>query len=170
MAKNNVTDSIEKNQITNDMTQLALFIEQQDSIVANYMIVGSSRYEAEFNETTEEIESLLEHIFEQFRKEEEKAFLIERVIDNNERMKEIFTEEIASGEEVHDKLIYSRIQYGTRKSSSVALMNQLMDVIRDEQEVATKESSDSMNESLFYLVGANIVSITVGLLIMFILT
>src|SRR5699024_5894792 len=46
-AKNNVTDSIEKNQITNDMTQLALFIEQQDSIVANYMIVGSSRYEAE---------------------------------------------------------------------------------------------------------------------------
>src|SRR5699024_10704890 len=41
--KSNVSDIIEKNQLTNDMAQLALLIEKQNTPISDYIIVGNRR-------------------------------------------------------------------------------------------------------------------------------
>lgn len=169
-AKNTVSDSLDKGQLTNDMAQLALHIEQLDSIVANYMVVGSSRYINDFNETSENIEVLFDEIGPHFLEDEEKDFLFLRVTENHENIKDIFINQIAVEGANEDSMIYSFIQVGTAKASSVALMNQLIDAINIEQREATSNANDSMNSSIIFLVSTNIVSILIGIIIMVILT
>jgi len=171
IAKLDVEDSITKNELANTMTELALLVEQQDSLISNYMIVGSSRYIDEFKEVGEELNTVFDTLYENFKNDEKREFLFNRIRENQNKIDEIFLDEIANGKAANeDKIVYARIQIGTQKASSVALINQLIDDVNIELRESTTNASESMSNSTVFLIATNVVSIIIGLVIMFIIS
>ncbi|HLS67297.1 MAG TPA: methyl-accepting chemotaxis protein [Pseudogracilibacillus sp.] len=171
IAKSHVEDSITKNELANTMTELALLVEQQDSLISNYMIVGSSRYIDEFKEVGEELNTVFDTLYENFKNDEKREFLFNRIRENQNKIDEIFLDEIANGKAANeDKIVYARIQIGTQKASSVALINQLIDDVNIELRESTTNASESMSNSTVFLIATNVVSIIIGLVIMFIIS
>src|SRR5699024_4644288 len=74
-AQKNVDEIIQKNQLTNYVTQLALYVEQLDSIISNYIIVGNERHVEEFEELTTQLNELFERLEPQFEGNDENKFL-----------------------------------------------------------------------------------------------
>lgn len=169
-AEENVSGIIHKSQLANDMAQLALYVEQQDSLISNYIIVGNNRYVDEFHEINEQIEAVFERLQDEFEGAGEDEFLFSRVVENNQKITDLFINDIAGEDSTEDKLIYSRIQIGTQKSSSVALLNRLIDSVNEEQSLATDNVNNSMEKSVSFLVTANIISIVIGLIIMILIS
>ena len=165
-AEENVEEIIDKSQLANDMAQLALYVEQQDSLISNYIIVGNNRYVDEFHEINEQLEGIFERLQDEFVGSGENEFLFSRVVENNEKITDLFLNDIAGKDPSEDKLIYSRIQIGTQKTSSVALLNRLIDAVNEEQKLASDNVNSSMKNSISFLVIVNIVSILIGLIIM----
>lgn len=165
-AKQSVSEIIHKSNLANDMAQLALYVEQQDSLISNYIIVGNNRYVDEFHEINDGLDAIFERLGKEFKGSGENEFLFARVVDNNEKISDIFLNEIAGKDPEDEKLIYSRIQIGTQKTSSVALLNRLIDAVNEEQGIATENVNDSMDRSIIFLITVNIVSIVIGLAIM----
>ena len=165
-AEENVEEIIDKSQLANDMAQLALYVEQQDALISNYIIVGNNRYVDEFHEINEQLEGIFERLQGEFVGSGENEFLFSRVVENNEKITDLFLNDIAGKDPSADKLIYSRIQIGTQKTSSVALLNRLIDAVNEEQKLASDNVNSSMKNSISFLVIVNIVSILIGLIIM----
>jgi len=170
-AKQDVENIIQKSELTNDMAQLALYIEQQDSLISNYVIVGSVRYIDEFNEINDRLEGVIENLENEFKGDGENEFLFERVKENNEKITNLFLNQIAGKDNLaEDKLIYARIQVGTHKTSSVALLNRIIEEVNDEQAAATANVSSSMDKSTTFLIVVNAISIMIGLAIMMVIS
>lgn len=170
-AKQDVENIIQKSELANDMAQLALYIEQQDSLISNYVIVGSVRYIDEFNEINDRLEGVIENLENEFKGDGENEFLFERVKENNEKITDLFLNQIAGKDNLaEDKLIYARIQVGTHKTSSVALLNRIIEEVNDEQAAATANVSSSMDKSTTFLIVVNAISIMIGLAIMMVIS
>src|SRR5699024_3109904 len=170
-AKQDVENIIQKSELANDMAQLALYIEQQDSLISNYVIVGSVRYIDEFNEINDRLEGVIENLENEFKGDGENEFLFERVKENNEKITNLFLNQIAGKDNLaEDKLIYARIQVGTHKTSSVALLNRIIEEVNDEQAAATANVSSSMDKSTTFLIVVNAISIMIGLAIMMVIS
>ncbi len=165
-AKDNVDNIIHKSKLANDVAQLALYVEQQNSLISNYIIVGNNRYIDEFHEINEGLETVFERLEKEFKGTGENEFLFARVVDNNEKISEIFLNDIAEKDPDDEKLIYSQIQIGTQKTSSVALLNRLIDAVNEEQGIATENVNESMDNSVIFLITVNIISIAIGFVIM----
>ncbi|MBO1002299.1 methyl-accepting chemotaxis protein [Pseudogracilibacillus auburnensis] len=168
-AEENVNDIIQKNQLASDMAQLALYVEQQDSLISNYIIVGNNRYVDDFKAINEELNDTFSRLESQFDDEENK-FLFARVVENNEKIADIFLNSIALDDVDESKIIYSQIQIGTQKTSSVALINRLIEAVNEEQGQSVINVNNSMSKSAFILLIANIISITVGIIIMVVIS
>src|SRR5699024_9415626 len=82
-SKAQVDDIIEKSQLANDMAQLALYVEQQDSLISDYIIIGNPSSVDDFHDVSDRLTDLIDRIEPQLT-DEGHIHLFERVIHNNE--------------------------------------------------------------------------------------
>src|SRR5699024_930296 len=76
-ANDDVIDIIEKGELTDNLTQLALLVERQDSAIASYYIVDSKRHIDEFQEIVQQLDELLSQLKNEFAGQEEHEFLLD---------------------------------------------------------------------------------------------
>src|SRR5699024_2354201 len=97
-------------------------------------------------------------------------FLLKRIAENNQTIEDLFLNDITNQNIDEESLIHSRIELGTQKTASVALVNRLIDEVNEERTVATGNVNESMDRSITFLITVNIVSILIGLIIMIIIS
>lgn len=170
IAKNNVNDIIEKSELADGMAQVALLVEQQDSVISDYIIVGSNQYIDEYHNINEELDQVFEQLKAEFAGQEDNEFLLNRIIDNNKNIEDLFLNEITNENLSEEDLVYSRIELASEKTSSVALINRLIETVNEERTISTGNVTESMDESIVFLIVVNVVSIFIGLIIMIIIS
>lgn len=168
--KHDVNEIAEKNQITNDMAQIALYVEQQNAIISEYIIVDNRQKIIEFEEVTEQLNQLFEKMENKFSNEEDHLFFIQQIKDTNEEIQNIFINEIASDDTSSSDAVYAQIQIGSQKSTSVASINRLINDFNEEQKMSVSRVEESLKQSVIILIAASIASIVIGLIIMIIIS
>ncbi|HLR23185.1 MAG TPA: methyl-accepting chemotaxis protein [Pseudogracilibacillus sp.] len=168
--KHDVNEIAEKNQITNDMAQIALHVEQQNAIISEYIIVDNRQKIIEFEEVTEQLNQLFEKMENKFSNEEDHLFFIQQIKDTNEEIQNIFINEIASDDTSSSDAVYAQIQIGSQKSTSVASINRLINDFNEEQKMSVSRVEESLKQSVIILIAASIASIVIGLIIMIIIS
>ena len=169
IAKNNVDDIIDKSQLANDIAQLALYVEQQNSLISDYIIIGNTTYIDEFKKVSERLHEVIERVEPQITNEENK-YLFSRVVDNNEKITDLFLNTIVNEDIDESEVVFAQIQIGSQKSSSVSLLNRLIEDVNKEQSKSVTTVNKSMNDTVTFLITVNIVSIIIGLIIMLIVS
>ena len=169
IAKNNVDDIIDKSQLANDIAQLALYVEQQNSLISDYIIIGNSTYIEDFKKVSEQLHEVIERVEPQITNEENK-YLFSRIVENNEKITDLFLNTIINEDIDESEIIYAQIQIGSQKSSSVSLLNRLIEDVNKEQSESVTTVNKSMNDTVTFLITVNIVSIVIGLIIMLIVS
>lgn len=167
IAKQDVEDIIDKSELANTMTKIALITEQKDSIISTYIIVGNDRYVEEYNALQEELDSLLLPLENVFTEPKEK-FIYDQIIENDRSITDLFVNKLVGSEQKENEIVTTQIQIGTKKNANVNLINRLMEIVSEEQTTAIENVNKSMNNSLIYLITINAASIILGFIIMLI--
>lgn len=167
-AKGHVKHIIEESQTKSDLVQMALYIEQQGSLVSDYILINNAKYISEFNELDENIITISERLSKSLSNEQMKQF--DTVLNSTEFIRNTFTNEITDDSMTESDKIYGQIQINSHKSSSVSYMNLLIEDIEVVEEQAIQQVNDSMSQSNIILIMANIISIATGLIIMIIIS
>src|SRR5690606_34282635 len=149
--------------------QLALYVEQQNSLISDYIIIGNTTYIDEFKKVSERLHEVIERVEPQITNEENK-YLFSRVVDNNEKITDLFLNTIVNEDIDESEVVFAQIQIGSQKSSSVSLLNRLIEDVNKEQSKSVTTVNKSMNDTVTFLITVNIVSIIIGLIIMLIVS
>lgn len=165
IAKKDVEHIIDQSELTNLMTRMALIIEQQDSLISTYIIVGNDRYVDEYKELQEELDNILNPLENVFTEPKE-HFIYQQIKDNDKDITELFLNKLVGKDQNENEIITTQIQIGTKKNANVNLINRLMDVVTEEQNNAIDNVNNSMNNSIIYLIVINAISILLGFIIM----
>src|SRR5699024_8447292 len=169
-AEDNVANIIDKSELSDSIAQLALLVEQKDSLISHYVIGESKQYVDEFHETNEALENVLEQLIDEFKVDEDSEFLLSHITDNKETIDDLFLNQIVDDNLNERDLSNLHIEIGTEKTASVELINRLIENVNEEQAVATSNVTSSMDRSMSTLIIINIVSIIIGLIIMIVVS
>jgi len=169
-AEDNVANIIDKSELSDSIAQLALLVEQKDSLISHYVIGESKQYVHEFHETNEALENVLEQLIDEFKGDEDSEFLLSHITDNKETIDDLFLNQIVDDNLNERDLSNLHIEIGTEKTASVELINRLIENVNEEQAVATSNVTSSMDRSMSTLIIINIVSIIIGLIIMIVVS
>ncbi len=161
-ASDNVTDIIEKNNLTNDMSRIALLIEQQHSIISDYVSSTNRQRLEDFDEVTGELLSLLDKLDTHFEGDEENQVFFQRMKDMVGKTEDVFLNKIA-GENVDAKdMVYAKINISSQKNATITSVNRLVEKAFDEQEVSVQKVEESMFHSIIILLVAGSISVLLG--------
>src|SRR5699024_1531824 len=75
-ANDDVVYTIDKSELADDLTQLALLVERQDSAISSYYIVDSKRHIDEFEEISQQLGELLSQLNNEFAGQEDHEFIL----------------------------------------------------------------------------------------------
>jgi len=169
-AENNVEQIIYEGELSDNISQLALLIEQIDSVISQYIIIGSDQYVAQFKTLNDDLENLFESLTSEFANQDDQLFILTHIINNQEKIADTFLNKITSNTLTDDELVYAHIEIGTSKSSSVTLTSRLIGNINESREAATKVVTGSMAQSKLFLILVNVISILSGLIVMYLIS
>src|SRR5699024_7091681 len=108
------------------MAQIALYVEQQNAIISEYIIVDNRQKIIEFEEVTEQLNQLFEKMENKFSNEEDHLFFIQQIQDTNEEIQNIFINEIASDDTSSSDAVYAKIKIGSLIKNSITSINWLI--------------------------------------------
>src|SRR5690625_2194188 len=169
-ANDDVMNIIEKSELSDNMAQLALLVERQDSTVSNHIIVGGRLNVEEFEEISEELKEIFEQLKNEFAGQEDNEYILSRITDNHEEIKNIFFNEITNENKNEEDITYAHINHGSLKTSTVSLINHLIENVNEKRNISTDLVRGSMDKSITFLIVVNVISILIGLIIMFVVS
>lgn len=169
-AKVQVESSLQSSDLINTVTEMALVIEQQDSLISDYVIVGSGTYIDSYNSLEEELQSIYERLETYFNLNNDEQFLYESIKQHQEDISDTFLNEIAQKRNLNEDIAILHIQVGSTKSSIINLINELNESIGEKHSLSIDHVNRSMNQSVFYLVGINLISIVLGFITLLIIS
>lgn len=165
-AEKDVANIIEKSDLADQMSQLALLIEQQDTIVSQYMTTGREAYIEDFQELSEQLSELTSELDKVFAGHEDNEFLLLHITNKINNVEDIFLNKIANENLLDNAVIMSHIELGTEKDAGVTLINRLIDNVNEMRTESIGNVTSSAAKSKQILVIANIVSILIALIIL----
>lgn len=169
IARGDVDTIIEQSEFSNDLAQIALLIERKDSYVSNYILLKNGGIVDSYRHVSEELNGLFEKVEPHFMGKDNEVELL-RLIENSEEIDELFLNTIISNDSDETARITAQIQVDTKKTSSVTLINRIIENVTEDQGVAVARTNSSLNKSSVSLTVANIVAILLGVLIMLLIT
>lgn len=169
-ANDDVVYTIDKSELADDLTQLALLVERQDSAISSYYIVDSKRHIDEFEEISQQLGELLSQLNNEFAGQEDYEFILNIMGERQAEIENIFSNEMTNENLSADDLTGAHISYTSLKSSYVDLINRFIQDINEERTVATDNIRETMDNSIIFLIVVNVISILIGLGIMMIIS
>lgn len=169
-ANDEVVNTIDKSELADNLTQLALLVERQDSAIASYYIVDSKKHIDEFQEIAQQLEALLSQLKNKFAGQEEHEFLLDIMAERQAEIESVFSNKMVNENLSEDDLTSAHISYTSLKSSYVDLINRFIQDINEERTLATNNILETMDKSIIFLIVVNIISILIGLIVMIIIS
>lgn len=169
-ANDNVNNVIHKSELSDRMSQLALLVERQDSVVANYSIIGGAPYIKEFDEINEQLEEVFQQLEKEFVGQKDNEFILNIIIERQAELVRLFHNQMTNESLSESDLTDAHISYGSAKSSNVDLINRLIDHINEERNFSTEQVRGSMTNSLTFLITVNVLSILIGFIILLLIS
>lgn len=163
IAKDDVDNIIEVSDTIEKMTQLALLVEQQDSMINSYIIVGNNRSIEQYNILQEQIVEIYESLDGKFP--EDKQTLIDIIKNANSEITQTFNNDLISETDDYE-ITLAQIQLNTKKDRIIALINTLNESLTERQVAAIESVNKSMNNSVQSLIWINALSIVTGFIIL----
>lgn len=168
-AKEDVQSIIVHSDISGSMTDLALLIEQQDSSISAYSLAGNDRHIESYEKMEvqiDEIFSVLDNVF--VGGDEELTYGAVKM--NSDNITNLFLNRLVKQRENGEDIIATQLEIDTQKDVLINLISNLIDVYAEEQEGAVVKVNQSMNQSIFFLVGINVISIVLGFITLVIIS
>ncbi|MGM8365437.1 methyl-accepting chemotaxis protein [Virgibacillus sp. W0181] len=161
----------EKSTQTIDMAQVALLIQTKDAEVANFLLTEDKQHIERFKGSSAELSDLLIKLKPIFTDSRNKT-LFSRITDNNEEINNIFLNKIVHSinEEDNSELLLSQIKISALKTTSVSVVNELIDVVNQEQGTSVESANSSIDNSVIVLVIANASAIILGIIVMLLIS
>ena len=159
IAKNDVDNIIEVSDLTEKMTELALLIEQQDSAINSYIIIGNDRYIDQFNQLQDQVDDIFNHLDERFPIDQQQY--MEIIKTNQKDISEMFINELLP-ETVENQISMIQIKIANKKDRIVTFINTVNDELAEQQAEAIVNVNSSMNKSVQSLIWINALSIVIG--------
>lgn len=169
-AENDVEDIIARSELSDNMSQLALLIEQQDTTISQYITTGNGVYIQDFEEINEQLTEIVSQLEEVFRGDEDNEFLLTNIVTRLDRIEDTFLNEIANKDLDNANIVFAHIEIGTEKNSSVALINRLISDLNEVRADSISNVTESMKHSKSFLIIVNAISILIGLAVMYIVS
>ncbi|MGM8211370.1 methyl-accepting chemotaxis protein [Virgibacillus sp. W0430] len=161
----------EKSKQTIDMAQVALIIQKKDSNVANFLITRDNNHIQNFKDNGAELGELILKLEPTFTESRNKT-LFTRIKENNEEINNIFLNKMVHSinEQNDSELVLNQIQISALKTSTVTLVNELIDVVNNEQGESVKSANVSISNSVLVLIISNAVAIVLGIIVMLLIS
>lgn len=152
---------------SNEIAQLALFIQTKDVQIADYIINQDQKYLDEYEALSEQFIEIQDKLETELVTEQQQA-LFNQIVANNRTIDDIFLNKIMlvfdSGQ--LDLLTSLRDQANTVTESTVELVDRLIAIAHEEQSAAVENANMSMRGSIVVLIFANLIAISLGILVM----
>lgn len=168
-AKEDVQSIIVHSDTASSMTDLALLIERQDSSISAYSLAGNNRHVESYEKMEvqiNEIFAILDNVF--IGGDEELTYGAVKM--NSDNITNLFLNRLVQQRENDEDIIATQLEIDTHKDVLINLISDLIDVYAEEQEGAIVKVNQSMNQSIIFLVGINIVSIVLGFITLVIIS
>lgn len=169
VAQNNMEESIDKSQLANDLATMSIYMEQKDTLVSDYILISTSLYLDEFKEINEDLEELLDKL-EPILAQTEYDGYFSNIRSRNDEINDKVLDELTSDNIAEGEIMALRSQVNNTKSELVDILEHITEEITAEQELIVDQSTNSMSNSIYILIVANVVSIIIGLAIMIIIS
>ncbi len=164
----NVDEMAGTSQMAIDLGKVALLLEQKDTIIASYIIFSSDNYIYEYEDGQEELETLLSDLERQGKAEEKE--LINNIRSNLEKMDNAFLNDLVNNVQDEEKVNKIRSDFRSIKSKTVSVINFFIESSEENYRSTTFHANESVEQSNYILIVANLVSIFIGLMIMLFIT
>lgn len=171
VVENDIDVMNERSQQAIDMGQVAILIQTKDAEVANYIITNSSNHIERFKENSAELEELLKKLEPMFQTSRNQT-IFERIIVNNEKIDELFLNNIVNSGNGNgnDQFVLNQIEISALKTSTVELVNELIDYVENQQVSSVNSANNSISNSIIVLFSANAIAILLGILVMLLIS
>lgn len=168
-AQDNLTESVTKSQLANDLARTAIFLEQRDSLVADYVIVSSAVTLNEYKDVNEDLSELLDSIKPILSGTEDEAFfknIRNRITSIDDKVfNELVVKDISENE-----MRTIRSQIKNMNAEAVELLEHITERTNEVQQHMITDTNESMDNSIYILIISYVFSIVVGLVIMFVIS
>jgi methyl-accepting chemotaxis protein len=155
----------------NDMADLAALIQIKDVQIADYLLSRKDRFADAFEEYKGQFDELKAKI-EPTLKTEEQRQLFEQIVANDGKINDMFYGDISDAVESNQEYMAMSIRARSSelRADTIELVNQLMNIVKtDQQEVVTK-SKASLQASSTTLSITNSIAIILGIILLLIVS
>ncbi|GGA84829.1 methyl-accepting chemotaxis protein [Ornithinibacillus halotolerans] len=151
----------------NEMSSLASLIQIKDVQVADYLLSGKKRFVDAYEDYQIEFDKLKDKIQATLNTDEQHK-LFNQIVQNDTRMNEMFHGEISDAVENNQEYLAMSIRSNTSKlrEETIQLVNQLMDLVKSDQQSTVAKSEESLQISITTLSLANISAIILGIILL----
>lgn len=167
--KDDVNDISEKSQLAINLGKVALYLEQKDALVANYVIVNSRTFVDDYYVVDDHLNELL-NIVEPYYQANEQKDVFNQIKKNISEIDDMFFNDIVDQFNNQEENMYVRSNIRSKKSTAVSMIDSLIETGENQQKVAVENTNESVNYSLYLLIIANVVSILIGIIIVFLIS
>src|SRR5690625_3003926 len=152
-----------------DMTEMAALTQTKDVQIADYIITNNEKYVEEFELLLDQFEKLERKIEPSMETEEqrEKLALIQ---ENNTAINDMFSNIIDAGDYSENYVNLMREQSNSLRDSTVETIDLLIEMVFEEQNTAMESTNQRLTNSIFILIITNVISISVGILIVLVIS
>src|SRR5699024_10588273 len=152
------------------MAQMDALIQTKDVQIDDYIITKNEKYIEEFEKLLDEFEEL-ERKLEPTMRTEGQQGLFKLIQDNNNRINNTFYNVIDENNNYSDSYLNSlRESSSSLRSSTVEATDMLIEMIFEEQNATIESANQGINNSVLILVIANIIAISIGVLIVILIS
>ncbi|MFD2044272.1 methyl-accepting chemotaxis protein [Ornithinibacillus salinisoli] len=151
----------------NDMADMSAIIQGKDVQIADYLLSESNRYIEAFTDYQEQFDALVEKVEPTMNTEQQKV-LFTQIIENDQELNSIFFDEIGSALDSGQQYLAGLIRNRSSelRSTTVGLVDELMNIVKKDQEEAVQQSKSSLDASALLLVIAIPVALIAGIVLM----
>ena len=162
-AKKDVQSIIHDSDIANSITEMALLVEQQHAAISSYAIVGNDRHIESYDRMAEKMDDIFNKLDDVFIGSEEE-FTYGAIKMNVETINSLFHDRLIPKKRNNESIVATQIEIDTMKDALMNLISELIKSFSVEQQKSINNVNASMDRSISYLIGINIVSIVLGLI------
>ncbi|ADU28947.1 methyl-accepting chemotaxis protein [Evansella cellulosilytica] len=153
------------------LAEMELLIQERFTILGQYMVAATDQSAPQFENTISEFTSLLEEV-EPFIDSEEKQYLLNTALENDEEIIESFNEYILLRESETSASINRRTLDNARRNyqQSSFTLTQLRTIFEAEREEAIESTFGSFQRTTSILVLSILISVVIGIIVLIIVS
>ncbi len=155
----------------NDVSQLAILIQAKDVQSADYLLTQNAQYIDSFKEYQNDFNELASKLESTLVTKEQRS-LFQEIKEKNESIDTAFLDRMVSSLEGDNDIMANTLRdYSSRmRNDTILLVNELMELMKEDQSNALTQAKNSSNTSIYVLVSANLLVLIIGIPLMIIVS